>query len=759
MIGEKTKKWPLLTGVAAVIISGLFGWSLAYLGLRTAEEARWPMATTWPQLAGLSTARNVLTLPSAVGETKIAGEEIRADLDQMTIALIRDGETLFTYPILSIGRPGSPWETPVGRYAVLNKELNHFSSIGEVWMPHSLQFFGNFFIHGWPHYADGRPVGQGYSGGCIRLSNADAARVYDFAKIGTPVILTGIEFGDNRESGESRSEKTNRSFYHRSGEGSVPAVSAEAYLVADLETGEVILGRDESAVKPIASITKLMTAVISLETINQFQNTTISAEAIATNGDYGGLRFGEILPTGDLLYPLLLESSNDAAEALAEHLGRDRFIDLMNQKARALGLERTSFVDPSGIGDGNQSNATDLFLLLRYLYQSKRYVLELTRKVEEARPELDHYWRNNSPLVTQANYLGGKSGKTTAAKETLSAIFDLPLAEFERRPIAIILLRSQDRDQDVQTLLNYLRANVFFSQVLTDDAKVTLPTLTTLGFVGDMMFDRGVSQIVDEKGDGNFRFLFPSTLKWPTVDWLFGNLEGPLSDRGRDLGNLYSFRMKPALAPLLADLGFDVLSVANNHAGDWGREAFVDTLRRLKENNLAPIGGGETLAEATTLLVKEQRGQKIGWLAASDVGPAWLAADEQTSGIVLADNPDFLKLITDSSKAVDWLVVSLHWGEEYQTKPTSRQQTLARALIDAGADLVIGHHPHVVQPVERYRHGLIAYSLGNFIFDQSFSTETLRGQFLVVHLAGDNIVSWEARSSQQNNEFQLVSIK
>ena len=118
------------------------------------------------------------------------GPALFADLREMMIRFYRDGALGAEFPIVSKGKPGSLWETPTGSYHIKTKEEDHYSTIGGVWMPHSMQFFGNFFIHGWPRYADGRPVPEGFSGGCIRLSEEDAKRLFELATVGTPLFVT-----------------------------------------------------------------------------------------------------------------------------------------------------------------------------------------------------------------------------------------------------------------------------------------------------------------------------------------------------------------------------------------------------------------------------------------------------------------------------------------------------------------------------------------------------------------------------------------
>ena len=221
---------------------------------------------------------------------------------------------------------------------------------------------------------------------------------------------------------------------------SPPAVTARAYLLADLNTGETIIGRGAKTAYPIASITKLMTALISLEVMNQ-------ANLVAIDG--------EKLAVGDLLYPLLLESSNEAAEAMAQAYGRDRFIALMNDKARDLNLKQTAFADPSGISEGNRSTAEDLARFLEYLYREASYPLNVTQLPQKRLGR--HLWLNNNRLVRAAGFLGGKTGKTVPARQTLASIIELPLPDGTSRPIALVLLQSDDREGDAAVLMEYLQ--------------------------------------------------------------------------------------------------------------------------------------------------------------------------------------------------------------------------------------------------------------------------------------------------------------
>ncbi|MDO8510004.1 MAG: hypothetical protein Q7S15_00025, partial [bacterium] len=171
---------------------------------------------------------------------------------------------------------------------------------------------------------------------------------------------------------------------------------------------------------------------------------------------------GEKITIKNLLYPLLLESSNDAAEAIAEHYGRKPFVNALNDKVRAIGLKSTFFADPSGLLPSNVSTAFDLFTFAEYLFKNKPFLFETTlRKEEEA---AGHLWRNASKFLRDPSYRGGKNGYTDEAGYTLISIFDLPLAEFDNRSIAIILLGSKNNEDDVRKVITFLKANVYYQE-------------------------------------------------------------------------------------------------------------------------------------------------------------------------------------------------------------------------------------------------------------------------------------------------------
>lgn len=392
--------------------------------------------------------RRTIAVDTIEDHVPAEGKFIGINLDSMTLYTYENGEVAGEYTILSKGRPGSKWETPGGSYSVLYKNEAHFSSIGKVYMPYSMQFYGNFFIHGWPYYPDGTDVDEGYSGGCVRLSTPDSEKVFEFAGVNTPIFV--FETEDDEDGKPPRLELQNIA---------PPTVSAASYLVADLETGEVFLEKNADEERSIASISKLMTALVANETISYDKIVPISAHAIETYGTAGELVANEYLTVDKLFYPLLLESSNDAATAIAEYLGEDRFRELMNRKAMALGMTSTKFGDPSGLSAFNTSTPNDLYRLAKYIFEKKRYVFETTTLLEKSiisegyRAPYTFY--NNNPMRGRPDFVGGKNGYTDEARKTLLSLFSMNLAGNERT-IAIIVLGSEDHSGDTLKLHSWL---------------------------------------------------------------------------------------------------------------------------------------------------------------------------------------------------------------------------------------------------------------------------------------------------------------
>jgi len=235
----------------------------------------------------------------------------------------------------------------------------------------------------------------------------------------------------------------------------------------------------------------------------------------------------------------------------------------------------------------------------------------------------------------------------------------------------------------------------------------------SLTATGDIMLARNVGKIIAKQGyDYPFRLLDG---RLAAADITFGNLESPLSDKGKALyGKSVVFRGDPEMVPVLAQQGFDIVSLANNHAMDYNSEALIETITLLKENNVEPVGAGPNLTDARKAVIITRNGLRIGFLAYSDKYKTdflirkSFAADDDSYGVSPLDKDMILQDLKALESQVDVTVVSLHWGKEYNSSPASSDKKLAHDIIDGGAELIIGHHPHRLQGVERYKKGLIA---------------------------------------------------
>ena len=240
------------------------------------------------------------------------------------------------------------------------------------------------------------------------------------------------------------------------------------------------------------------------------------------------------------------------------------------------------------------------------------------------------------------------------------------------------------------------------------------PEALTIAFVGDLMLARDVTTLLEADGVG---YALERALPlFEGADLVVGNLEGTLTDRGEPLVKTYAFRTPPALVGALAP--FDAVSLANNHSTDFGTAGLQDTLTALDGAGIEAFGAGLDAASAEAPVILEAHGLRVAILGVDDIGEV-IPATETQAGVAFApvDPSALAPRIEAAAREVDFVVLFMHAGTEYDPVPSDRQRALAHAAIDAGADLVIGAHPHVLQPFEEYRDGLIAYSLGNFVFD------------------------------------------
>lgn len=242
---------------------------------------------------------------------------------------------------------------------------------------------------------------------------------------------------------------------------------------------------------------------------------------------------------------------------------------------------------------------------------------------------------------------------------------------------------------------------------------------------GDVMLGRGVATAMAQNG-----MFYPFEQMAPylkSADLTFGNLEASLSQQGTPIpGKGIWLRGDPEAAAALKEAGFDVLSVANNHILDYDSPALLDTLKYLRDQEIDPVGAGKDLTEAVQPVIKEVNGYKIAFIAATEMAdifwdysyPRTFEAKEDRPGVQKLDPDQLVEAVSALKDVVDLIIVSLHWGTEYSDYPLEVQRETAHRLVDAGAKLVLGHHPHCLQGMEVYKDSLIAYSLGNFVYDK-----------------------------------------
>jgi len=250
-------------------------------------------------------------------------------------------------------------------------------------------------------------------------------------------------------------------------------ITAKAYLVKDLTTDSVVVEKDSDRTLPIASLTKLITAVLVRHLIDPNTRITIGAKVMQIYGNTAGFTEGETFTASDLMYPLLMVSSNDSAEALASVYGRIKFIKAMNDFAQSIGAYRTYIADPAGLSPDNVSSPSDIVRIINWIYSNDPTILEITKlKTKTIR---DHVWTNPTYFLNWSSYLGGKNGYLPEANRTGVGLFSIGVSSASvnsttslsvatssklssRGDIyAVVVLGSSLRDQDVTTLLGKIK--------------------------------------------------------------------------------------------------------------------------------------------------------------------------------------------------------------------------------------------------------------------------------------------------------------
>jgi poly-gamma-glutamate synthesis protein (capsule biosynthesis protein) len=266
------------------------------------------------------------------------------------------------------------------------------------------------------------------------------------------------------------------------------------------------------------------------------------------------------------------------------------------------------------------------------------------------------------------------------------------------------------------------------------------PRAVSLIFAGDTTLDSTPGERIRKGGDplASFAPLFAQ------ADVRLLNLECAVATLGSALDKHYTFRAHPRVLPVLKR-HVDAVTLANNHSGDFGREAFMEMLGLLKQHGIAAVGGGHNLQQAHTPWIVERQGLRLAILSYNEFMPRSYEADAQAAGVAWSEDVRVVDDIRQARAAhrADVVLLFMHWGWENELVANARQRQLARLAIDAGADGVIGGHPHVTQDIDIYRGKPIVYSVGNFVMKETDNDRQRQGWVIRLRLDAQGVAGFD----------------
>lgn len=273
-----------------------------------------------------------------------------------------------------------------------------------------------------------------------------------------------------------------------------------------------------------------------------------------------------------------------------------------------------------------------------------------------------------------------------------------------------------------------------------DDPDLGSGQPVTLAFGGDVHFESPIREQLDADPAG---LLAPIAPELQSADLAMINLETAITDRGTPQPKTYTFRAPATAFEALESAGVDVVTLANNHGMDFGPVGFTDTLAAAADAGMPLVGAGVDEDAAYAPYLTERNGQRIAILGATDVLDdhlieAWTATADHPGLASALRWQRLVRAVRDARAQADTVVVYLHWGSELVNCPTDRQRTLARQMVDAGADIVVGSHAHVLLGAGRLDNAFVAYGLGNFVF-YAFRPETQQTGVLTITATGRRI--------------------
>ncbi|NOZ62067.1 MAG: CapA family protein [Calditrichaeota bacterium] len=323
--------------------------------------------------------------------------------------------------------------------------------------------------------------------------------------------------------------------------------------------------------------------------------------------------------------------------------------------------------------------------------------------------------------------------------------------------IVAVFLSCANKQQTAQELIKKTEPEILKLKSSLKRQRVELtPVVNSVSVVavGDIMLGNHTAQYIRKYGVEYPFAATDSILR--SGDIAVGNLEGPFAVSGTPFDKKFTFKVPPEFASSLAFAGFDVMTLANNHILDYGAEGLQRTISALDSLKISHCGAGLDLKAACTPAILEENGLKIAVFGYSMTFPAEFWASKTSGGTCFPYENILERTIPHYDSTCDIVIANFHWGRELKNAPRDYQRQTAHKAIDLGADLVIGHHPHVLQGVEIYKNRLIAYSLGNFAF-ASYSKRATESIILKVYLTKNGLLFARAVPINVNNyevEFQ-----
>ncbi len=367
------------------------------------------------------------------------------------------------------------------------------------------------------------------------------------------------------------------------------------------------------------------------------------------------------------------------------------------------------------------------------------------------------------PGVGAALRLTGVAGSGVPAGRTASAAAALGLVREDPRALAVVPASAIGPSVRV--------VRVAGVDPVRDPARYPLRTagpapagpVLTMTVGGDVMLGRRVATAAARAGDPSAP-LRPLAPRLAAADLTVLNLESTLSRAGAPRQGGDSFAAPPSVLPGLRAAGVDVLSLANNHTGDFGDQALRDTVARVRAAGITPVGAGGNHAQAWQPVLMTRSGVRFGFVAFNAIGETPRPTDSSPGAASVRMPPrtgplngdDLARLtrtVAQVRRAADVVVVLPHWGAQYTHQPHPAQRTVARAVLNAGADLVVGGHPHWVQDIDAIGNKLVAHSLGNLVFDMDFSRQTQEGFLLELTFWGHRLMSAEPVAYRMGADF------